>query len=102
VRASRRLLKVYCQCDRAPEAVAQLSVLCGISGADPRDAHPWASSGGWPDWLFTVAAQLVCKFGLAAAFGAAGKLPEACTGYRHALAELLRAVQEAGVDGVNH
>lgn len=66
--ASLNLLRIYATCERPIEAVAQLAVLCGIAslGAGIDNPRPWATTGGWPDWLFEMAAKLVCSFGLAA------------------------------------
>mmetsp|Transcript_135112 Transcript_135112/g.431799 ORF Transcript_135112/g.431799 Transcript_135112/m.431799 type:complete len:733 (-) Transcript_135112:70-2268(-) len=100
-RASLELLGIYAKCDHAVEAVAQLAVLCGIAAPDvgPNDARPWARCGGWPDWLFEAAAKLICRFDISAVHAAAGQLPDVCVQVRFALAELLRAAGDAGVEG---
>lgn len=99
--ASLNLLRIYATCARPVEVVAQLSVLCGIAslGAGIDNPRPWATTGGWPDWLFETAAKLVCSFGLAAMHAGAGQLPKPCHPYRFALVELLQAVQAAAVEG---
>lgn len=100
-RASLQLLRVYLRTERVVEGVAQLAVLCGIASptAGRNDPKPWAATGGWPDWLSDAAARVICRFGLSAVHAAAGRLPDACVDYRFALAELLRAAEDAGVDG---
>jgi len=105
LRASCRLLRIYVRRDRQTEAVAQLAVLCGAaSGVPPfgkTTVRTWQANDGWPDWLFELAALVVCKFGFTdvqAAF-VPERFPEQCHAYRAELADLLHAVRVAGVDG---